>query len=143
MTLHGDLSTLDLAGLLQNLETHQKDGVLRLETAAGERDIYFDQGQISLVAYAGRPDLVEVLVASGMITAQQLELAKKKRRGSGKSLSETLVARRTIRAEDLAAVSPRAPFRAACSTPRNDVCVCACAPARSSWRRRGVRTTGA
>jgi len=105
MTLHGDLSTLDLAGLLQNLETHQKDGVLRLETKAGEREIYFDKGQISLVTYQGRPDLVEVLVASRMITEQQLELAKKKRRGSGKSLCETLVGRRTIREDDLVAVA--------------------------------------
>ena len=92
MSLQGDLSTLDLAGLLQNLETHGKSGLLSVDGAAGTTQLYFDAGQISLLAFEGRPSLMAVLAASGAITAEEREAAGKKRRRAKKSLGEVLVA---------------------------------------------------
>jgi len=91
MSLKGDLSTLDLAGLLQNLEAQAKSGLMSLEGPAGPTQLYFDGGKLSLLVYEGRPTLMDVLVASGEITAKDVETARKKRRRTKKSLGEVLV----------------------------------------------------
>ena len=90
MSLQGDLSTLDLSGLLQNLETQSKSGLLSIEGPAGTTQLYFDEGQLSLLAVEGRPSLMTVLLASGAIREKDLKAAQRKRRRTKKSLGEVL-----------------------------------------------------
>ncbi len=103
MGLHGDLSTLDLTNLLQNLEGARKSGLLTVRDDAEETLLYFEKGQLALIHYAGRPSLVEYLLASGAVAQPALEQAKKtKRRGQG--LCAALVDAKLISAEELAAI---------------------------------------
>jgi len=55
MSLQGDLSTLDFAGLFQNLEAARKSGLLTVQVPGqGETKLYFHQGKLALIAYEGR-----------------------------------------------------------------------------------------
>ena len=91
MSLSGDLSTLELADLLQNLETHQKSGVLTVESEEDAAHLFFKDGCLALFARKDRAGLMEVLIASGTICEEDYALASKKRRRTGKSLGEVLV----------------------------------------------------
>ena len=101
MTLQGDLSTLQLADLLQSLESGAKSGVLTVDGPDGERRMYFADGQLTLFAAEGRPSLVEVFVACGLLTERQLESARKKRRGTRRSMGQVLVEGRRLTQEQL------------------------------------------
>jgi hypothetical protein len=105
MSLQGDLSTLDLSGLLQNLEAAKKTGLLSVQDGQGETKLYFHQGKLALVSYPERPELMDILVVSGAISARQLESARKRRRRSKRSLGETLVAMGAIEQERLATIA--------------------------------------
>ncbi|MEE8467699.1 MAG: DUF4388 domain-containing protein [Planctomycetota bacterium] len=91
MTLQGDLSTLDLADLLQNMELHGRTGLLSIEGEEGNTQMYFQEGRLALLNTAERPSLVDVLVASGAVDSDDLERARKRRKRSGRSLAEVLV----------------------------------------------------
>ncbi len=105
MTLQGDLSTLDFAGLFQNLEAAQKSGLLSVQTAGqGETRLYFHQGKLALITYPGRPDLADILVSSGVVSARELEVAKKRKKGSKRTLVEILTAMKVVEAGQLARV---------------------------------------
>lgn len=104
MGLHGDLSTLDLTSLFQNLESARKTGVLRVEEPGERTDLYFEAGQLALIAYEGRTSLVDLLLATGAVTPAMLELAKKhKRRGQGPCAA--LVESGAIAAEQILAIA--------------------------------------
>src|SRR5262245_17590096 len=105
MGLQGDLSTLDLTSLLQNLEGARKSGFLTVGDGDGEpTHLYFDAGQLALVAYPGRSSLVDFLVAAGAVAPAKLDLAKKhKRRGHGPCAA--LVESGAISAEKLAEIA--------------------------------------
>jgi tetratricopeptide (TPR) repeat protein len=106
MSLQGDLSTLDFAGLFQNLEAAQKSGLLTVQAAGqGETKLYFHQGKLALLAYVGRPELAEILVASGALSARELEVAKKRKKGSKRPLVEILPAMKVIDEARLASVA--------------------------------------
>ena len=103
MGLHGDLSTLDLTNLLQNLEGARNSGLLTVRDEGEETHLYFEKGQLALIAYKGRASLVDYLVASGVVTAPALERARKsKRRGQG--LCAALVEAKALSAEELGAI---------------------------------------
>jgi len=101
MTLQGDLSTLDLADLFQNLETATKSGTLTVDGSGGRFQVQFQDGQLVLLAADGRPSLMDALVGSGAVSEEALAAARKRRRRSGKSLAEVLVAQRAIAEEEL------------------------------------------
>ena len=105
MSLQGDLSTLDFAGLFQNIEAAKKSGLLTVQANQGETKLYFHQGKLALITYVGRPDLEEILVASGAVSARELEVAKKKKRGSKRTLVEILPAMKVIEQAQLASMA--------------------------------------
>lgn len=105
MTIQGDLSTLQLADLLQSLENGAKSGLLGVHGPDGERRLYFKDGKLALFASEGRPALVEVLVACGVLSEKQLEAARRKRRGTRRSLGQTLVEERRITADELRGIA--------------------------------------
>ena len=101
MSLQGDLSTLDLTNLFQNLEGARKTGLLTVRGEGGDTELFFDEGKLASIAYPSRPPLVEFLVASGAIAPDDVERAKKRRK-RGKGMGAALVDAGALSAEQLA-----------------------------------------
>ena len=101
MTLQGDLSTLDLADLLQNLEQHGRTGLLTIEGVRGTTRLFFERGKLALLDADGRPPLVDALVDAGAITDDDLLSLRKRRRLGKKPLGELLVAADRLARETL------------------------------------------
>src|SRR5262245_30146127 len=106
MSLQGDLSTLDFAGLFQNLEAALKSGLLTVQVAGqGETKLYFHQGRLALIAYTGRPPLEEILVTSGLLSPRTLEVARKRRKSSKRPLVEVLEGMKAAEKSQIASAS--------------------------------------
>jgi tetratricopeptide (TPR) repeat protein len=101
MTLQGDLATLELADIVQNLEMHRRSGSLEVETLRGTSRIYFAEGAVALFAADWRPTLVEDLVRAGFVTAKQVDSARSRRWRARKPLGQVLVKRKAIDEEAL------------------------------------------
>ena len=67
MTVSGDLSTIDLADLLQNIQVHSRTGTLKLVSDDGNASVFFRDGNVALMTSDGRVSLAERLVATGML----------------------------------------------------------------------------
>lgn len=101
MSFYGDLASIGLGDLLQNLEQSQRTGVLALSAGGEDTFIHLKDGKVSMLASASRLPLVESLVRHAVITPKQLESAKSRRRGTRKSLGEALQSTGAISAEKL------------------------------------------
>lgn len=99
MSLQGDLSTLDLVGLFQNLEGGRKNGVLSIVDGRQATHLCFREGQLTALAYPDRPGVAEFLVAAGIADPAAIERARKSKRGG--SLCEHLVRAQLVTREDL------------------------------------------
>ncbi|MCI0650685.1 MAG: DUF4388 domain-containing protein [Planctomycetes bacterium] len=114
MSFFGDLSSISLAGLLQNLEHNMQTGTLLIERPGQRAAVYLRNGKICMLATESRPELVQMLVATGYLTAEQLEHVRSQRRGSRKSIGETLVSMGVITDENLREIGLKALFDDAC-----------------------------
>ncbi|HEX6812663.1 MAG TPA: DUF4388 domain-containing protein [Planctomycetota bacterium] len=101
MTVSGDLATMDLSDLLQNIGTHGKSGTLSLVSEEGSAKVFFREGKIALLTTDCRLPLVEMLVAAGHVTAKKLEAARKKAKGTRREVSEFLVSTRALTQQQL------------------------------------------
>ncbi len=101
MSFYGDLSSIGLSDLLQNLEQAQRTGTLTVSAGGDETQIYLRQGRVSMLASPGRSLLMESLVRQSVITARQFESARTRRKGSRKSLGETLESLGVLTAEQM------------------------------------------
>jgi tetratricopeptide (TPR) repeat protein len=104
MGLQGDLSTLDLTSLFQNLEGARKTGLLTVRDEGEETQLFFEKGQLASIAYAERPGLVDFLVAAGAVNEQGIDKARKRKR-RGQALGSALVDAGAISAEEISAVA--------------------------------------
>lgn len=92
MTIKGDLQTLELGDVLQNLAARRATGVLRVAEPDGTSSaLYLAGGDVALLARDDRPSLMDVLVLAGELSEAELEKVKKKRRRTKKSLGQVLV----------------------------------------------------
>ncbi len=105
MTVSGDLATIDLPDLLQNIEVHGRTGTLSLSGENGAARICFRGGHVAALAGEWRASFGDRLVAAGHLSARRLENARKKLRGSKRTLGELLVGARVLAAEDLQRVA--------------------------------------
>ena len=96
MTVSGDLSTIDLADLLQNIEAHGRTGTMTLRSETEEAQLFFRAGKVALLARPNRMPFVDLLVATGQISAKRLDAARKRQRGSRRSVLELLVGARVL-----------------------------------------------
>ena len=80
MGLQGDLATLDLSGLLQNLEAARNSGVLTIQDGRDVSRLYFRDGKLAAVAYPDRRSTADFLAVAGIVDAAALERAGKSRR---------------------------------------------------------------
>lgn len=101
MTVSGDLASIDLADLLQNIQVHNRTGTLTLRGENTTARVFFRDGNIALLGADDRAPLVETLVSSGLVPARKLELARKKQRGTKRTLAEILVNGKAITADQL------------------------------------------
>jgi tetratricopeptide (TPR) repeat protein len=101
MTVSGDLATIDLADLLQNIQVHSRTGTLNLVSEEGEAKVFFRDGNIAMLSSDRRAPLADQLVAAGLVSARKLEAAQKKQRGSRRCVAEVLVGARVLTAEEL------------------------------------------
>jgi tetratricopeptide (TPR) repeat protein len=104
MSIKGDLTTLDLTSLFQNLEGARKTGLLTVGDGGEETRLFFEKGQLALVAYAKRASLAEYLADGGVVAPEAIEAARKQRR-RGRGIGAGLVAAGAITAEDLAGIA--------------------------------------
>lgn len=106
MGLQGDLSTLDLTSLFQNLEGAQKSGLLAVHEGRDERDgadpteLWFAEGKLALITWPGRIGLLEYVADCGAVAPGAVERARKDRR-RGHTVGEALVAAGSIEEEEL------------------------------------------
>ena len=105
MTVSGDLATIDLADLLQNIQVHARTGTLTLVSEEGRSRVFFRDGNVAAMTCDGRAPLVERLVAAGLLSPRKLDAAKKKQRGSRRCTAEILVGARVLSAEALLAAA--------------------------------------
>ena len=105
MTVSGDLATMNLSDLLQNIHTNGKSGTMTLVSEEGTAKVFFREGNIAMLTTDCRLPLAEMLVASGHVTAKKLEAARKKQKGTRREVSEFLVSAKVISPKDLVAVA--------------------------------------
>jgi len=91
MALQGDLRTLELTDIVQNLEMHRRSGTLAVDGAHGTSCIYFREGQIALLAHEHRPTLIEDMVRAGVLAEDVVKAASKRRFGRKKPLAYALL----------------------------------------------------
>jgi tetratricopeptide (TPR) repeat protein len=104
MSLHGDLSTLDLTNLLQNLEGARKTGLLTVHDEDEETQLFFADGKLALIHYPSRASLVDYLVMSGAIAQEAIDEFRSRRRRARISCA-ALADAGAISSEDLGAIA--------------------------------------
>lgn len=80
-----------LGEIFRSLAAHRRSGTLRVRQTGREKLIYFEDGALSLLSSARRARLGQLLVATGKITADDLDLAVKLQRQNKLLLGEILV----------------------------------------------------
>ncbi len=101
MSMQGDLATLELADIIQNLEMHRRTGSLVVEAAGATSRIFFDAGVITLLGSSRRPNLLDDLVHAGWLDAQVLAKARKSRRNRERPLLPSLIKKGLFEAESV------------------------------------------
>lgn len=92
MNLEGPLELGRLAGVLRELYVGRRTGVLRLAGAAGERQVFWREGQVLGAASAvPAEDLGEQLVRGGLLTPVDLQRARHLVAGNGLRLDAALL----------------------------------------------------
>ncbi len=109
VTFHGDLSSISFPDLLQNLEGSGNTGNLAITREEHEvATLRFEAGKIAMLVQPDRPSLPELLVRQGCLSDEQLRSARSKRRGSRKSLCETLALQHGIELDAVKTIAARA-----------------------------------
>ena len=102
MSLSGDLATLELPDILQNLEMHRRSGTLVIEGKRSGR-VYVKEGRVALFVAEDRPRLMDDLVRAGRVSPKQLESATKPRFRKRRPIGQVLVQRKVLTEEELRA----------------------------------------
>ncbi|MFV1958590.1 MAG: DUF4388 domain-containing protein, partial [Planctomycetota bacterium] len=110
MTIKGTLETFNLRELLQMLAFNQKVGTLVLETEAGTRTVYVDQGRVAFVeGDAGASEaFLRVVRRRGMAPPDRIERALKIRVASDEFLGDILVSLGALDVEQVRQASEEA-----------------------------------
>jgi hypothetical protein len=98
MTFSGDLKGIGLPDVLQNVQANRLSGTLHVESRAGSRYVELTEGAITALSLGSNRGLPvgPHLVHRGLVTPQQLQAANEKRRGSKKTLRDTLAANKVL-----------------------------------------------
>jgi len=105
--MQGDLATLELSDIIQNLEMHERSGTLEIESERGTSRVYFQGGAVALLASDKRPPLMEDVVRAGLVEEKTMANAKRPRWRRRRALTNVLTDRGKIAREDLVAFAER------------------------------------
>jgi hypothetical protein len=102
MGIHGNLSTMSVADLLQFLATGKKTGTLKFDRGQVVKQIYFENG---LIVGSGTNDpkeyLGQLLIHYGKINESQLKGAMQVQRSAGGRLGEILISTKVLTEADV------------------------------------------
>lgn len=105
MGIHGNLSTMSVADLLQFLAVGRKTGTLKFNHGKVFKGIFFEDG---LIVGSSTNDpteyLGQILIHYGKITEAQLQAAMEDQRGNGGRLGQILIKQGILKEEDVAQV---------------------------------------
>ncbi|HVY61821.1 MAG TPA: DUF4388 domain-containing protein [Planctomycetota bacterium] len=104
MTLKGNLEVLNLSDIFQSLSLNQHTGTLRVTDGKREKLVHFAQGEITLLASEKKVKIGEMLVASGKISAEDLDYALQQQKKSKKRLGEILIEEGFVSEDDIAEI---------------------------------------
>ncbi|RMG15874.1 MAG: DUF4388 domain-containing protein [Planctomycetota bacterium] len=98
----GNLEVLNLSDILQSLAMNRHSGTLIVNDGKREKKIFFAEGEITLLSTSRRQRIGDLLIASGKITEEDLDLALKLQKQSrNKKLGEILVEEGFCEQEDI------------------------------------------
>ncbi len=101
MVLQGDLSSIDLADVLQNIESHGRTGTIRLDGEHGVTYVHVADGQVAMYAAEDRPPVLDSLVDLGLVSAKDLTAVQSRGWGRKRTVGQTLVMRKLLAEQDL------------------------------------------
>lgn len=87
----GNLEVLNLSDIFQSLAMNRHSGTLIISDGKREKKIFFAEGEIQLLSSSRRMKLGELLIATGKISEEDLDLALKLQKQNRKKLGEILV----------------------------------------------------
>jgi outer membrane protein assembly factor BamB len=100
----GNLEVLNLSDIFQSLAMNRHSGTLIISDGKREKKIFFAEGEIQLLSSSRRMKLGELLIATGKITEEDLDLALKLQKQNRKKLGEILVEEGFCAEEDVARI---------------------------------------
>jgi outer membrane protein assembly factor BamB len=100
----GNLEVLNLSDIFQSLAMNRHSGTLIISDGKREKKIFFAEGEIQLLSSSRRMKLGELLIATGKITEEDLDLALKLQKQNRKRLGEILVEEGFCAEEDVARI---------------------------------------
>ncbi len=103
-SLRGNLSTVDLANILQMLQMNQREGTLYITGAEDRRAIYFGLDGVSTLSRGGRRHgaLGRILVRQGVISDEQLaDGIRRQAEGSARLIGQVLVEQGLVKREQI------------------------------------------
>ena len=114
MGLKGDLKSISLANVLQDLAQNEQNGTLALTATDRHIHFWFEKGQLRLVGLGpGRgPSLLNGLLATGKLRLS--ELGPNARLDAEAALTRSLLKRNSIKKEDARAALQQQTFELVC-----------------------------
>ncbi|MBI4602418.1 MAG: DUF4388 domain-containing protein [Planctomycetes bacterium] len=101
MSFQGDIASISLGDVVQNLAANQKSGVLKVRAGGAEREIVFVEGKAASYADALGFSIAEWLVEKDVVSRAQLEEAlHRQRRAKRKSLGDVLSDLKLLKLEE-------------------------------------------
>ena len=103
-SLRGNLSTVDLANILQMLQMNQREGTLFISNNDGRKAIYFAPDGVSTLSRSRHRNgvLGRILVRQGLVTEEQLtEAVRRQAEGSGRLIGQVLVEQGLVRRDEI------------------------------------------
>jgi len=87
----GQLGAFSLGDIFQSLSLNRQSGTLSIDDGSRQKKIYFAEGSITLLSSSRRVRLGEMLVSTGKISEEDLDLAIRLQRQNRKLLGQILV----------------------------------------------------
>ncbi|MGQ9591329.1 MAG: DUF4388 domain-containing protein [Planctomycetota bacterium] len=91
MSFHGDIASISLSDVVQNLTANQKTGTLSIESGGAVRHIQFREGKIVSAADGRGPSILEWLIEKEIVPhSARDEIERRRRRAKRKTLGQVL-----------------------------------------------------
>ena len=100
MSVSGDLATLTLADLFQNIEAHGRSGTLTVHGDGTVEHVYFHDGKVAALMRPGRTPLLDRLAGAGHLSQRRVDAARRRHRPGRRGVLATLIEDKVLREPD-------------------------------------------